>query len=195
MLTADQETFTTHQVKFSDISPNRTTMTTSTETKVNSTNSSKNIRPKCANISWKRETAHSCSSANSLTDPLSWDNQMTHSQRTSERLLSVLSTPTTRPSHARTSPTMENASLVTAAPSTTRRASKESWSTHFQTCRMVLLFQLSPQEIIIKTSTTSKRTTTIILAVRTVTMRITTVASKSRISTKPTCFRSPVLPT
>ena len=77
MLTADQETSTILQVKYLDISPNRTTMTISTETKVSSTNSSRNIRPKCANILWTKESAHSISSANSLTDQLSWDNQMT----------------------------------------------------------------------------------------------------------------------
>lgn len=196
MLTADQETSTILQVKYLDISPNRTTMTISTETKVSSTNSSRNIRPKCANILWTKESAHSTSSANSLTDQLSWDNQMTHSQRTLERLLLVLSTPTTGPNDARSSRSTESASGVTPAPSTTMKMSKESWLIHFQTYQKVSLSQLSPQEIIIKTSTTSKRTTTTIIlkVVRTATTRIM-VGSKSRPSTKPTCFRSPVLPT
>lgn len=77
MLTEDQETSTILQVKFLDISLNRTTMTISTETRDSSTNSNKNIRLKCASISWMRETAHLCNSANSLTDQLSWDNQTT----------------------------------------------------------------------------------------------------------------------
>lgn len=133
----DQETSTTHLVRSWSTSLNNLTTIISTVTKANSIHLSKNSRPKCANTILRTMPAHLHSIASLPMDLLSSDSQMTLSQRTLVRPLSVLSTPTTKLSLARTE---ANANSVTAAHSITTTEREESWSTHFQIFQKVSLF-------------------------------------------------------
>lgn len=136
----DQETSTTHQVRFWSIWPNNHTMITSTVTRVNSIHLSKSSKLKCANISLKVVNAHLNNIVNLLMAHLNWDNQMTLFQRILVKLPSELSTLTTKLSHANISWLELNANLVMAAHSTMMKMTEESLLTHFQISQKVSLF-------------------------------------------------------